>query len=188
MNKDFTPEQSLRVIEDMIHRTRANFKETNQYFIAWGIFISLAALIEYVLIRYTDFEYYYIPWIIFPLVGTLWSIRQGRRDDRGGSTILGDGLKWIWIGMGIGFTITFFISWRIQLNPTPVMLLLSGIGTFITSRILSSVPYLVGSIFLFAMVVVSLYIGGVDSLLLVAVSMILGYIVPATLENRTVDA
>ncbi len=184
MNNNFTPEQSLQVIQNMILRTRTNFQETNKYFILWGVVISLACLLEYIMYEHTDFEYYYTPWIILPIIGWIGSIRMGMRQEKKQSTILGDTLRWIWIGFGIGFIIVFVISWINAVNPSALMMLLSAMGTFITSRILKSTPYLLGSIVLFAASFACLYITGIDSLLLVAAAMILGYIAPAIAEKR----
>ncbi len=184
MKEEFTPQQSLEVIQSMILQTRTNFKETNKYFILWGVLISLACVLEYVLYTYAQVDYYYMPWIVLPAIGWVLSIRMGMMSDQKQSTILGSALKWIWIGFGIGFNIVFIISWIKGNNPSSIMMLLSAMGTFITSRILQSTPYLLGSLALFAATIICLYVTGIESLLVVALAMILGYIVPASVEKN----
>ncbi len=184
MAKEFTPEESIAVIESMIQRTRTNFRETNKYFILWGILISAACVLEYLFLKYTDFQYYYLPWIVLPLLGWIVTIRMGIKQDYKQKTILGDAIKWVWIGFGIGFTFVFIIYWYEGANPSALMMLLSAIGTFITSRILGSTPYLLGSLILFGASIACHSLRGLDTLLVVAVAMILGYLVPAMIENR----
>lgn len=186
MSQDFSPQQSIQVIENMINRTRDQFQSTNKYFLVWGVLITLASLSQYLLIQFTDYQYNYLPWFIFPILGYIWTVRISIREEKKGITILGNAIKWIWIGLGIGFILTFISSWFIPFNISPFMMLLSGVGTFSTSRILHSKPYLLGSIFLFITAIACLYfMHSATSLLLVAMGMTLGYTIPAILESNT---
>ncbi len=180
----FNPEQSLQVIENMILKTKTNFKETNKYFILWGVIISLTCVVEYLMIRYSDSPYYYMPWLVLPVVGWILTISLSMRQERHQSTILGDAIKWVWVGFGIGFMMVFAVAWMRGFNPSPLMMLLSGIGTFITSRILRSTPYLLGSLVLFGSSIACMYVSGPGSLLIVAAAMMLGYILPAVTEKN----
>jgi hypothetical protein len=51
-NKPMTEQESLKLITDMINKTKASFHETGFGPIMWGIVITLCGLLSYLIIGY----------------------------------------------------------------------------------------------------------------------------------------
>ena len=61
-NQKFSAEQSLQLIQSMIEKAKQDVANNSFYFLLWGWLIFIAALLNFVLMKFTDFEQPYLAW------------------------------------------------------------------------------------------------------------------------------
>ena len=76
-------------------------------------------------------------------------------------------------------------KWRIPctgiLNTYPIFVLLYGIGTFATGRIIKFTPLIIGGALCFVLAVVSAYQSFSNQLIIIALAILVSYIIPGHL-------
>ena len=182
-----SPQESLNIISEAINQTKDNFKEQSFYFILWGWLISIASFSHYLIIRQTDIEHSYIPWLILIPLGWIISITYSIKRERAKKyeTLFDMFLKYLWVVIAISFIGILFISFYQKINPTAFILLLAGIGTLISGLVMKFKPLSIGGIFLFVFSIASLFVNNSDTLLINAIAIIIGYLIPAYLLKKT---
>ena len=136
--------EELRIINDMLTRTRRQTAEGGNYFIVWGILLLFAVGTMWGLIMLKRYEFIWINWILYTLLGVGYSIWQGRRIDRIArvKSYAATALQAIWSGLGIGFIFLMFIGPVLGLYTTQplfyISAVLTGGGTFATGLILGT--------------------------------------------------
>ena len=134
---NFSPQQSLQLIESMIAKTKANISETSFYFLVWG-WVAFTGLIgQFILKVVFQYRHHYIIWLI-AFVALFISILHGKkyRNKKKVQTYIGENMSNLWTGMGISFFILCFILTFMPAERTgwlvsyPFFILLYGLGTF----------------------------------------------------------
>ena len=137
-NKEFSPQESFLLINNMIAEARDRFVENGHIYVFWGAFIFLMSFSQYILIR-LDYGYIsYFPYFLVPL-GVLYSFYYYRkyRPTAGRSNQISRLLTNIWIVISVNMTtLGFFFFGLREENLIPVLLLLSGVGISISGVIL----------------------------------------------------
>ena len=74
--KMMTGEESLRIITEMINKTKVNIRQGSFHLLFWGWLILICSLSEYVLFKFTDFS---TPWYVwfFVIPGVFVSMIYG---------------------------------------------------------------------------------------------------------------
>ena len=72
-----TNSNQIKIINDMISKTRTNLKPLSFNLIFWGIFINIMSLIHYVFPAFIQQTYYSagISWIFLPMIGMIYMTR-----------------------------------------------------------------------------------------------------------------
>ena len=184
MQQDFTPQQSLLLIQSMIQKTKANLSENRFYFLLWGWCIFAAILVQFVLKVWLAYKYHYIVWLVtfVALFITIWHNKKDSKKARA-VTYVGESMGNLWMGVGISFFIlSFIISAGIGwLHAWPFMILMYGLGTFISGKILQFKPLVVGGILNWCIAGVTVFVPYDYQLLLAALAIALSYLIPAYL-------
>ena len=63
-NQEFSAEQSLQVIQSMIQKAKQDVVKNSFYFLLWGWLVFITALLNFVLMKFTDIKQPYIVWNI----------------------------------------------------------------------------------------------------------------------------
>lgn len=180
---ELNPKESLELIAETIAKTKENFKYQSFYYLIWGWLVAGASLSQYVLINFTEFEMNYLPWPILMSLGAIitiiYSIRLGRVSQT--ETYLGNFIKNLWIVLGISFIFMLFISIKLEFWPAPGVLLLAGIGTMVSGLTMKFKPLIFGGIIFAVFTIVTLYFRGPEQLILNAIAIIFGYLIPGYL-------
>ena len=181
------PKESLDIISDAIQKTKENIKEQNFYYLLWGWFASIAAILNYLILNFTTFQYDFLPWaVLMPLgglVSVFYSIKH--RTHKSYETYLNQFLKYVWIVLGISFIVAVFASLILEVNPTIFVLLIAGIGTLISGLIMKFNPLIWGGILFFVFALTSLFFEDSYKLLIFAIAIIIGYLIPAYILRRS---
>ena len=180
MHEHFSPQQSLQLIQSMIDKTRANISENRFYFLLWG-WLTLSAILGQFLLKVVFlYRHHYLVYLVTipALFLTIRHARQkGRRPYR---TYIGHSMSNLWTGIGISFFVLVFIisagiGWR---HGWPFMILMYGLGTFISGKILQFKPLVVGGIINWLLACACVFVPYDYQILLAAAAIVCSYIIP----------
>lgn len=181
-NTNFTPNESLLLINEMIHQAKKSYEVKSFYFLLWGWLLTLTGIGVYVLASsYPQFAnwLWFAQSIIGGIVATIYSIRKGKVKPV--SSHMNKFIKDIWIGYGITLFIIIFLAGQNAINPIPFILLLTGLPTFLSGRTLQFLPLTCGGICFWIFGIASIFVTQMNSLLLFSAAILVGYLIPGYL-------
>lgn len=192
MHEDFSPQESLRLIQAMIDKTKSNMSENRFYFLLWGWVALTGILGQFFMKVVLHYPRHYLSWLIlFPavLITIIHSARHVRK--AGSRTYVGDAMRYLWTGMGITFFVLSFIitflpvgraGWQLSY---PFFILLYGLGTFVSGRILQFPPFVIGGIFNWLLAAAAVFFPFDYQLLFAAAAIITSYLIPSYLIKES---
>lgn len=80
-SQHFSAAQSLQIIRSMIEKAKQDVANNSFYFLLWGWLIFIAAILHFVLIKFTDFAHPYIGWGLM-WIGGIASMIKGIKESR----------------------------------------------------------------------------------------------------------
>jgi hypothetical protein len=193
--KVMTPEESIQIIRKSILNSRKNLKENAFYYLFWGWLLAFASLTNYFLIRYLHFRKMYdqifitssIAWGIFVAVGFaivfIYLSKRGKRNAI--LTHLDRILTTLWMTAGVVFILVIFFCYHFESYPTPYILAVTGMATFISGMVIRFKPLIAGGIIFGLISVASIFVPPLSQLLIVAISLVLGFLVTGYLLKTT---
>lgn len=188
MEKNMTPEQSLRVIEEMIGQAKKSFSRMSFYFLLWGGLL-IAAMIATYLLRGTSASISQgAPWGIAGILGGIISSVHGAREGKRNAVNnpMDRVVGWLWGAFVITMMITIVVNVLHRQDPGAMITLLTGFATFMTGQIMRFRPLILGGV-LFWVIGIGMHFTN-DALISTALycaAMFFGYIVPGImLKNQ----
>lgn len=182
METQFTEQQSLQVIHEMIENTKAKFRDNGFFYLLWGWLVLIASVSHFIMMN-LGYEYAWLPWPVMMFGGGIVSGIAGYRLGKKASvkTFFDTAIVSLWYA----FTITLFIVLvasgvgRISWDTANVLIIaLYGLGTFISGNMMKFKPLIWGGIFSWILAIVGLFLSSYYSLPLVAISIIVAYLIP----------
>ncbi|MDZ4808016.1 MAG: hypothetical protein SGI96_07065, partial [Bacteroidota bacterium] len=70
--ENFSPEQSLQLIQTMISKTKQDMSDNSIYFLVWGWLTFFACTGQFVLKHIYNYEKHYLVWLVV-IVGIIFS-------------------------------------------------------------------------------------------------------------------
>lgn len=181
MEENFSPQQSLHLIESMIKKVRSDIGANRFYFLFWGWLTFLAILIQFFLKVVVHYKHHYLVWLaVIPAV-MITIVYSNRRHSHNYSTYIGDSMKHLWMGIGISFFVLSLIisntngGWLIAY---PFFILFYGLGTFVSGMFLKFRPLIIGGIFNWVLACVCVFLPYDYQLLIAAAAILTSYIIP----------
>lgn len=173
------PEESLQIIKSMIAKTRQSFHHNSFYFLLWGILMFVAGLSEYWLLK-TEYPLHWIGWPVLSVLGGVASAIYGFRQERkiGGETFADKMIGYVWLTYGISLICMIFTAILVNVNPGILVLLLTGLPTFLTGAILRHKPLLFGGVVFWAAGLACLLVAPIYVPLIFSGAILLGYLIP----------
>lgn len=181
LENELQPSESLKLIADVIGKTRENVKEHGQLFLLWGWLIATASILFFVLHTYTSFKLYFLPFPVLAGIGIFITLAAYSKRSASAETYIGYYLKMLWLALGISFIIVVFINVVKDNPPFTYTILLGGIGTLVSGLVLRFRPLVVGGCCFLAACVASVFITHTYAPLVQAVAVIAGYLIPGYL-------
>jgi hypothetical protein len=185
MEENFSPQESLQLIQSMISKTRTNISENRFYFLFWGWFAFIAILTQFFLKVVLHYEHHYLVWALtLPAVIVTVIYTSRRNKIRPARTYIGESMSFLWRGIGISFFVLFVIvsnSKQGWLYSYPFFILLYGLGTFVSGRILKFQPLVIGGIFNWLLACAAAYVNFDYQMLFAAAALLTSYIIPGHL-------
>lgn len=188
-NENFTPEQSLMLINQMIHTAKKEISDNGFHYLLWGWLVFAAAVGNFIMIK-IDFEYAFITWpILMPLGGIIamiYGFSQKKKNQKRVKTMVDHIFIYTWIAFGVTLLITLFVSGKVGWETTyPFIMLLYGIGTFISGGIMKFKPLIVGGIICWIGGTAAFFLNFEYQLLVLIGVVLCGYIIPGhILQNK----
>lgn len=185
MEENFSPQQSLQLIQTMIVKTKAKLSQNSIYFLLWGWVTFLAILGQFLLKVVFQYKHHYLVWLItIPAVilSLVYTARTHKKHTV--RTYVGESMSSVWTGIGISFFVLSIIITNSNggwINAWPFFILLYGLGTFVSGKILKFTPLVVGGIFNWILAVVCIYVEFDYQLLMAAAAILTSYIIPGHL-------
>jgi hypothetical protein len=186
--KTLTPAESLEIISKTILNSRRNLREGSFYYLLWGWIAVLASLSNYLLIWYSLKKEIYsalyikcmINWGVFVAAGIaiqmIYYVRSARKELV--QTYLDRFLMVLWSAAGVVMIIMTFFCYVKSQYPTPHILAIAAMATFVSGMAVKFRPLVAGGILFALASLPCIFIGGLEQLLVFAGVMILGYLVP----------
>lgn len=178
--------QHLELIADMINTARKEFSDDSFIYLVWGWAVCIASIAQFVLLHMKS-EYNALAWaILMPLAAIVQIVGLARQKKKERvKTHVDKVLGYVWMSVGISLGIVLFSQNTLQFNTYPVLIILYGIGTFISGGLMDLKVMKAGAICCWVIGAVEFYTKFEYQLLLLALSVILSYIIPGyILKNR----
>ncbi len=184
MQDNFSPQQSLALIQSMISRAKNDLSDNRFYFLLWGWVVFIAVIAQFLLKVVFRYEHHSAVWIlIIPaiIVTIIYSARKNK--DNRVKTYVGESMSYLWTGIGISFFVLSLIisntgGWEYAF---PYFIMFYGLGTFVSGRILKFTPLVIGGIFNWALAIGCVFVPYDYQLLITAAAILISYIIPGHL-------
>lgn len=182
-DQEFSPQQSLQLIQSMIEKTKSNITDNRFYFLLWGWITFLAIIGQFFLKVVLKYEHHYITWFL-TFIGATLSIYHSAKTEmqKKVKTYVDESMNYLWTGMGISFLVISILflklGWQICF---PFFILLYGLGTFVSGRILHFTPLIIGGLANWAIAAVSVWFHFDYQMIFAAAAILFSYIIPGHL-------
>lgn len=179
--KDISPQESLDIIKAMINKTQKQFNDDSFYYMMWGWLVFVASITHFILMQLNIQEAYYA-WILMPIggiVSALYGMKSSNKEKV--KTHLSTSMSYLWCAMVVSMMLVLFMSVRLESNTYPILILIYGIGTFVSGGLLSFRPFIIGGVICFILSIGSFFVSFQIQLLFIAVAMLASYIIPGHL-------
>jgi hypothetical protein len=186
--KMMTGEESLRIITEMVNKTKVNIRQSSFHLLFWGWLIFACSLSEYLLWKFTDYATpYYVWFFVIPgvFVSFIYGFTTGRKAKV--HTYAEKLYMWTWIGFFIAAIALFVVQSSKMQFIAPYILILAGLPTFVSGFIIRFKPLIAGGICFWIMAIVVNFAGADIASLGMPVATLAGYLIPGYLLKNKVD-
>jgi hypothetical protein len=186
--KIMTGEESLKIITDMINKTKVSIRQSSFHLLFWGWLIFACSLTEYLLWKFTDFTSpWYVWFFVIPgvFVSLIYGFTKGRQERV--FTYATMVYVWTWIAFFIASLILSVILWKRMESFAPFILTIAAMPTFISGIILRFKPLIIGAVTFWIFALIAHFGGNEVSALAVPAAMLTGYLIPGYLLKKKDD-
>jgi hypothetical protein len=185
VEKQMTGEESLKIITDMINKTKTNIRQSSFHLLFWGWLIFFCSLSEYLLFKFTGFASpWYVWYLVIPgsIVSLVYGFVNGRRETAWTyATML---YVWTWIGFMAAAVVLFIIEWKSMQSIAPLILTLAAMPTLFSGCILKFRPLIIGAVSFLILALVAHFGGPEIAPLAMPAAMLTGYLIPGYMLKR----
>lgn len=181
-------QKQLDLIEEMIAQTKTNISEGSIFYLLWGWLVVIAAGLHYFLLNYSDYNHPYIAWPILMTLGAVISAVIGNRQEKKKrvKTFVDRAIGYLWLGFTISLILVLVCMIKIRPEGAyPIVILLYGLGTFVSGGILKFPPLIWGGIVSWLLGLAALFVSFSDQLLLIIAAVVFSYIIPGYLLSKS---
>lgn len=179
-------QESLDIILKMVDSTRSGLKENSIFFLLWGYGVLAGGIIEIILLEMNNPKHPMAWLILFPIA--LAAIFLGRKKSKQSNvnTHLQEFVNALWMALGISFAVVSFLIGKHGPEAIyPVLIVLYGIGTFVTGKSIQFKPLMLGGISCWIIALIAGFSPIEYQLPLLCLSLITSYIIPGHLLQKS---
>lgn len=184
--KMMTGEESLKIITEMINKTKVNIRQGSFHLLFWGWLLTFCGLSAWILAKFTSYEHPYYVWmLVIPgaFVSMIYGFVNGRKAQV--HTYASTLYTWTWIGFFIAAMVLFIVQAKDMQSITSYILLLAGLPTFLSGFIIKFKPLILGGICFWVIALVVNFAGPSLAPLGTPIAVLVGYLIPGyMLKNR----
>ena len=138
-NQNFTPQESLALITEVIREARHRLEENGFIFVFWGALIALASFGQYVLLRQEQYAISWYPYLLMPAGALVTGIYYARRRKNTGTNQIARMVSVSWNTIAMNLIILGFVFGNIlKEHLIPVILILLATGFWVSAAALRS--------------------------------------------------
>lgn len=186
--KMMTGEESLKIIAEMLNKTRVNIRQGSFHLLFWGWLIVICSLAEFILDHITSISHPWRVWyLVIPgiFVSMGYGISRGRREKV--HTYADMVWMWTWLAFIIAMLVLFIIHSKSMDSIEAYILMLVGLPTFISGIIIKFRPLILGGLCFWILALIVHFGGPVIGPLGVPLAMIIGYLIPGYMLKYKMD-
>jgi hypothetical protein len=181
--------ESLQIIKTMISRAKELHHRNSFYFILWGVILIVAALTEYFVAHQMNSQFGYLGWMVGGMAGGIISGVYGSRESKrlGYEAFMDKVYGATWGGFGITMVILLVCAVVNKINPIPLVLIITGLPTFVSGAITKFKPLQIGAFVFWVLGAVAFFVPIELQSLVFCAAIGLGYLLPGILlkNNET---
>lgn len=184
---DFSPKDSLQLIDNMISQAKNRFTENGFLYLLWGWVVFVCAIFHFTAIRLNLFKHPEWVWTSTWAVVILQIIYLARAKRKIQVKTYSDGIiDAIWICFGICMFVLVILVGRFDLwiYMNSLVLLFYGVPTFLSGFVMRFVPLKVGGIACWMLAIASTYVKPDYYLLFIAAAVLIAWIIPGYLLRQ----
>jgi len=185
-SKQMTGEESLKIITDMIQKTRCNIKHGSFHLLLWGWLILICSLGDYLIRQFTAFEKSYLVWwLTIPavIVSMIYGFSKGRKQSL--YTYTDRVYMWTWMAAIPTAAIMIILLVGNQVNFIgSFMLLLFALPTFMSGIMIKFKPLIFGGICFWVLALAGHFSGPHFESLSIPLAMLMGYLIPGYILRK----
>jgi hypothetical protein len=183
--KEFSPQESLQLIQTMINKTKDSVADDSFYFLLWGWMTFVCCITQFTLKVYFDYpNHYFVWWLMMPVGGVTSGIYGARQSkSKKVKSFVDESLDFVWIALGFAFIVLIVINVRTLgwEHAFTYYILLYGIGTFISGKLLRFRPLVIGGLINFVLSAISVSYSFDYQILIGGLAILTSYIIPGHL-------
>ncbi len=185
IENDFSPQQSLQLIESMINRAKDKYAEDGYLYLIWGWMVFGCSLLQFLLMHVFQYPQHYIVWFatIPVFIYQAFYIRKKHKQQTV-VTYTDSIIGFVWITFSIvivliGFLIGQLTGGDYYIHIIPLLLAVYGMPVFLTGVIVRFKPLIFGGIACWVLCIISTFIKIYDyQFLCIPLAMLLAWIIP----------
>ncbi|MCH8330997.1 MAG: hypothetical protein IH946_06405 [Bacteroidetes bacterium] len=184
-DKTLNPEQSLKIIDDMIKATKAGISKKSFYFLMWGWLLFFAGISEYLLRYVYQSQYHWVGWMVIGVVGGIISSIYGARSNKDVHSVsfIDKFFHYLWMGFGITLVLILVGLVLNRVDPGPAIMLVTGYATFVSGMTIKFKPLIYGGILFWLFGIMAFTLLPQYSSLIFSLAIMGGYVIPGHLLN-----
>lgn len=185
--ENFSPKESLQLIDSMINQARNRFNENGFLYLLWGWLIFFCAVGHFILLKLDLFRSPEIIWATCWLAVLFQVFYLARRNKKETVKTYSESIiGYVWVSFGICMLVISVIigktnSWHLI---NSIILMMYGIPTFLSGIVMQFRPLMIGGIICWALAMISAFVLPVYVLLLLAAAVIAAWIIPGYLLRK----
>lgn len=174
-------EESLQIIQNMISRAKTKYMNNNFYYLMWGWLLFAAGITEYIIAVVMEQPNSWLVWpaqgIIGRVVTAIYTARKSKKTQA--ATLVDRVITGLWmVYIATLILLIVFTVMVYKTTPTPSVLILTGLPTFLSGYILKFKPLMVGGVIFWIMGSVAYFIPVEWTSFMFSAAILLGYIIP----------
>lgn len=177
--KMMTGEESLRIISEMINKTKINIQQGSFHLLFWGWLILICSLADFLLFHYGGITKHYYVWLLtIPggFVSMIYGFVNGRKATV--HTYAGRMYMWVWMAFLFSFLVLLIIHSKKLGNVSPYIMMLVGFATFLSGIIINFNPLKIGGILFWIFAIIVSFAPPSIAPLGMPLAVITGYLIP----------
>jgi uncharacterized membrane protein len=137
--KTLSPEESLKIISQVISQARNKFEENGFIYVFWGILIAIAAFSQFILLQKEYFNINWYPYLLMPLGALFTGFYYSKKKQQSIKNQISKMVSISWLTISVNILILGFIfaPWLKQ-NLTPIILILLSVGILVSAGTIKS--------------------------------------------------